>query len=92
MDDGSGVTEDDPSMAAADDSLPADPSQGSVDRMLIGPGMPGGPENLTPADIIASVYRSFPEINGARQQARLAQGEQIEAFGAYDVKFEVYTL
>ncbi len=72
--------------------VPDDPSMGSVDRMLIGPGMPGGPENLTPADIIASVYRSFPEINQARQQARLAQGEQIEAAGAYDVKFKAYTL
>jgi outer membrane protein TolC len=49
-------------------------------------------QRLTPADVIASVFRSYPEINQARLVARQAQGERIEASGAYDLKFKAATI
>lgn len=42
------------------------------------------PMSLTVSDVIASVYRSFPEINQARQEFRRADGELLGAYGAYD--------
>ncbi|MEM1070573.1 MAG: TolC family protein, partial [Planctomycetota bacterium] len=50
------------------------------------------PPALTVADVIASVYRSFPEIIRAREQARLANGLLLEAYGAYDTKLKAETL
>lgn len=47
---------------------------------------------LVLADVIASVYRSYPEIIQARQQAGLTSGELMSARGAYDVKFNAYSL
>jgi outer membrane protein TolC len=49
------------------------------------------PESLTVADVIASVYRSYPSINQARQQARLANGLLVEAYGEYDTKLKAST-
>jgi outer membrane protein TolC len=47
---------------------------------------------LVLADVIASVYRSYPEILQARQQAGLTSGELLSAHGAYDLKFNAYSL
>ncbi|MEO9594847.1 TolC family protein [Rhodopirellula bahusiensis] len=47
---------------------------------------------LVLADVIASVYRSYPEILQARQQSGLTNGELLSAHGAYDVKFNAYSL
>ncbi|SMP66578.1 Outer membrane protein TolC [Neorhodopirellula lusitana] len=44
------------------------------------------------ADVIASVYRSYPEILQARQQTGLTSGEALSASGAYDTKFQAYSL
>tara|TARA_R110002049_G_scaffold2750_2_gene21502 strand:+ start:305612 stop:307348 length:1737 start_codon:yes stop_codon:yes gene_type:complete len=49
-------------------------------------------EPLTLADVIASVYRSYPEIVAARQQASLAGGDLMSAYGAYDTKVGAYSL
>ena len=50
------------------------------------------PEKLTVADVVASVYRFYPEINQARQQARLADGELLSAYGEFDHKLKAFTL
>ncbi len=49
-------------------------------------------DSLSLADVIASVYRSYPEISAARQQNALANGQLVEAYGAFDTKLEGYTL
>lgn len=53
--------------------------------------LPSGPP-LAIADVIASVYRSFPDIDAARQQPALANGELLSAYGAYDTKFHAHSL
>ena len=47
---------------------------------------------LTVADVVASVYRSFPEINQARQEFQRADGQLLGAYGAYDTKLKASTL
>jgi outer membrane protein TolC len=49
-------------------------------------------ESLRLADVIASVYRSFPEIIAARSEFERAAGEIQSAMGAYDSKLLGYTL
>lgn len=49
-------------------------------------------ESLTLADVIASLYRSYPDINRARQLRPLAGGELLSAYGAYDTKFQAESL
>ncbi len=49
-------------------------------------------ERLELADVIASVYRSFPMIEQARLERARAQGQLVEAFGAYDTKLQGYSL
>lgn len=51
---------------------------------------PDGP--LTIADVIASVYRSYPDIARARQESAIAGGEVLSARGAYDTKFQAHSL
>jgi outer membrane protein TolC len=51
-----------------------------------------GPEQLALADVIASLYRSYPEIVQARQQPNVAGGELRSAYGAYDTKFGAFSL
>jgi outer membrane protein TolC len=53
---------------------------------------PTAERQLALSDVVASLYRSYPEIAAARQQTRLASGELISAYGAYDTKFDVYSL
>lgn len=52
----------------------------------------GSNEMLTLADVVASLYRSYPEINRARQQPNVANGELTSAYGAYDTKFKAFSL
>ena len=65
---------------------------------LLGPpaGSPGGAGSaefeLALADVLASVYRSYPEIERARLQGGVAAGEQLEALGVYDTKLEGYSI
>jgi outer membrane protein TolC len=49
-------------------------------------------ERLTLADVIASVYRSYPEIARARLEANRTQGEITGAYGAFDTKLQAYSL
>ena len=49
-------------------------------------------EALTLADVIASVYRSYPEIEAARQEPLRTSGELRAARGAYDTKVQAYSL
>lgn len=89
-----------------DDSL--DAYQLSPDRpSAVGPpaaemALPGGDgtasevdltsESLTLADVIASLYRSYPEIEAARQQWAVANGQLLGAWGAFDTKLGGHTL
>ncbi len=50
------------------------------------------PTSLTVADVIASVYRFYPEINQAKQQSQLAAGQLLATRGAYDIKLYGHTL
>lgn len=49
-------------------------------------------EPLQLADVIASVYRSYPEVLSAREEASRAAGQGTEAAGAYDLKLKGYML
>lgn len=49
-------------------------------------------ETLSLADVVASVYTSFPIIEQARIAASAARGMQTEAIGSYDTKLKAYTL
>lgn len=49
-------------------------------------------EALLLADVIASTFRSFPEIEIARLQAGVARGEVTQANGAYDLHLDYYNL
>ncbi len=48
---------------------------------------PDDEEPLTLADVVASLYRSYPDIARARQETRIAGGELLSAYGSYDTKF-----
>ncbi len=58
------------------------------------PIVPPAPQQdtLTVSDVVASVYRSFPEINQARQEFLRANGQLLSAHGAYDTKLKAGTL
>lgn len=49
-------------------------------------------ESLSLADVIASLYQSYPEIIQARQEAAVAAGQVVSATGAYDTKFKSHIL
>ena len=49
-------------------------------------------EPLTLADVVASLYHAYPEIARARQQPTVANGELLSAYGAFDTKFNAYSL
>lgn len=51
-----------------------------------------GQDVLTLADVIASLYRSYPEIERARQEPRRSGGELLQAYGAFDTTLRGYTL
>jgi outer membrane protein TolC len=49
-------------------------------------------KTLLLSDVIASLYRSYPEILQARQQTGIAAGELMSAYGSYDTKLQGYSL
>lgn len=49
-------------------------------------------ESLLLADVIASTFRSFPEIEIARLQANVTRGEVTQASGAYDLHLDYFSL
>lgn len=49
-------------------------------------------DRLLLSDVIASLYRSYPEIARAQLEANRTQGEITEAYGYYDTKLQGYTL
>ena len=49
-------------------------------------------ESLLLADVIASTFRSFPEIEIARLEANIARGEITQATGAYDLHLDYFSL
>ena len=55
-------------------------------------GVESASDQLTLADVIASLYRSYPEIEQARQLTPLASGELLATYGAYDTKFKAESL
>ncbi|MCR9292859.1 MAG: TolC family protein [bacterium] len=82
------------------ESVPAYPGQTQYDlnasagygpeRDTLAPVAEG--EILTLADVVASLYRSYPVVIQARLQGAAAQGMLTEAYGAYDTKLQGYTL
>ena len=51
-----------------------------------------GIERLALSDVVASFYRSYPDIARARQQGSLAAGELTSAYGAFDHKLKGHSL
>lgn len=49
-------------------------------------------DSLALADVMASVYSSFPAIERARLTQGAANGERLGAFGSFDTKMKGYTL
>jgi len=49
-------------------------------------------DDLSLADVIASLYRSYPEIMRARQQPQIANGDLIQAYGSFDTKLYAETI
>ncbi|QDV82689.1 Outer membrane efflux protein [Stieleria magnilauensis] len=49
-------------------------------------------EPLKLADVLASLYRAYPDIQRARQLRPLAGGELLSAYGAYDTRFNAHSL
>ncbi len=49
-------------------------------------------ETLTLADVIASLYRAYPQILATRRESQVAAGDLLAAFGSYDTKLEGYAL
>ncbi|QEG41994.1 TolC family protein [Roseimaritima ulvae] len=59
----------------------------------LGPGVVNVmPQRLGVADVIASVYASYPEIVQARQRRTQASGDWLAAQGAFDTKLNAHTL
>ncbi len=49
-------------------------------------------ESLMLADVIASLYHSYPEIQQARELQAIAGGDLMSSYGYYDTKFEADSL
>ncbi|WP_246151534.1 TolC family protein [Rubripirellula reticaptiva] len=47
---------------------------------------------LSLADVVASLYRSYPDIARARQQPGIASGQLLAAYGAFDTKLQAHSL
>ena len=62
-----------------------DASEGSIE---VAPD----PDLLTLADVVASVYRSYPDILRSQQERSIANGQLIESWGAFDTKLDGYTI
>ena len=52
----------------------------------------GFPDGLSIADVIASLYQCYPEIQQAREEFRRTDGELWSSWGAYDTKLKGYSL
>jgi len=50
------------------------------------------PDGLAIADVIASLYQCYPEIQRAREEYRRTDGELLSSWGAYDTKLKGYSL
>lgn len=75
--------------------LPAPPPPIRAETGMIeadDPTAVAGPSSLTIADVVASVYRSYPRIEEARQQAQVARGQLVEAYGSYDTNLKAATI
>jgi len=81
----------DPSSQGAQSTSQAD-GRLPDDAELIAPGESEYDAGLQLSDVIASLYRFYPEIVQARQLDRIANGELVSAYGAYDTKFDAFSL
>ena len=50
------------------------------------------PDGLAIADVIASLYQCYPEIQQAREEYRRTNGELLSSWGAFDTKLKGYSL
>lgn len=50
------------------------------------------PDGLSIADVIASLYQCYPEIQQAREEYRRTNGELLSSWGAFDTKLKGYSL
>ncbi len=48
-------------------------------------------DSLVLADVVASVYRSYPDIIQAREQPSVAAGKLLSTYGAYDTKLSTFS-
>lgn len=50
------------------------------------------PDGLSIADVIASLYQCYPEIQQAREEYRRTNGELMSSWGAFDTKLKGHSL
>ena len=81
MGDGADTTDDDVTNAVEDENGEAEQTAAT-----------SAADKLQLADVIASLYRSYPVIEQARLNGGVAQGELMSAYGAYDTKVQAYSL
>lgn len=65
--------------------LPIDGGTGAQSEQLHETSFPNG---LSIADVIASLYQCYPEIQQAREEFRRREGELLSTWGAYDTKLK----
>ena len=63
-------------------------------RSIQGTGMGEAefPDGLSVADVIASLFQCYPEIQSAREEFRRTNGELLSGWGAYDTKLKGMSL
>ncbi|EMI15868.1 outer membrane efflux protein [Rhodopirellula maiorica SM1] len=66
--------------------------QNTADQNTAGQDLETTDPALTLADVFASLYRSYPEIQQARQEPNIANGQVLSAYGEYDTKFNAYSI
>ncbi|TWT49586.1 Outer membrane efflux protein [Rubripirellula amarantea] len=75
-------------------SLSREPTDGfsSSGNPTATPELTANEPPLSLADVVASLYRSYPEINRARIEGQVASGNLTSAYGSYDTKFQAFSL
>ncbi|WP_372718646.1 TolC family protein [Novipirellula sp.] len=73
------------------DAAGSNQAASSLDAARQGLATTGDP-TLTLADVFASLYRSYPDIQRARQEPTIASGQLMSAYGEYDTKFRAESI
>lgn len=85
-------------IGSAEAVTPAQTASGEAERELPGRDPRMNKADVDPrdelklTDVVASLYRSYPEILRAQQLLPMAGGQLLAAYGSYDTKFHAHSL